>query len=735
MVPTCSCERSAIQRVRIKETSLDICLRAAVQWRDKEVQRSCIHTKAFMLLLSSVNADSESYDCDDDGIPEEGNDMIDQLNLDPLLVAVYKADNKDYGIIEKARVTARKKYKCLTCSSDIFSCSHVEAYERWVLDEGVDECDPVNDLLQGNGESVGEGEFECVTHAKYPYPHTATMAERYSMIENRFADLPSCLVPEQPDSTCMHGNRFDDRNPVEQGWVQHIDASIYTKYRKLSATVYYRPTNNCECDCRYFYQGTQDLLLNLDNETLIYMPYIIEYLHDCVEGKMPVAAHIRSVKRTAYNLLGSDCDTVPYKIFSRAFNAAIRLLDIDYKSLFYCKECDETGDGPDTVIIDGKMMGSRKDLMPNFDRGVNEIKNLTEVPEIPVKERVYLYDKKARDALTKYTGFHKSKLGKLKDLTDQEFTDIVATIHSCQPTLGTLISNLGKCCPEKARTFLGQLGIGSPSCAILPIAGSDKTIHLINRVVLEKINLTEPGYSALYDHIAEEAPLIKDFLVYCIQNNVHIDRFINEIIKSILQPFTNRPQTMYTEITEHQNLECFPAYPPVRGRANYASDKKRRKDKESTCRKEIKQHKALTPGLFVATCIHKVTLGFVIMDDFESPKTAFDMIMSRFKKAPKLIVYDNSCQLCTYCLRREPVHFRNTHFAVDRWHFATNHVGCTKGFDLRLYAKYQKINSSMREQENRFLSRISSQIVYMKLGNAMWLIKLFHALRNIVNKQ
>ncbi len=199
-----------------------------------------------------------------------------------------------------------------------------------------------------------------------------------------------------------------------------------------------------------------------------------------------------------------------------------------------------------------------------------------------------------------------------------------------------------------------------------------------------------------------------------------------------MKPFENRPESVYSEITEHQSLECFPAYPAVRGRANYESDKKHH-NKETSCRKETMKHRSLTPGLFVVSCLHKKTLGYVFMDDFESPRTAFNVILSRFRKAPRLIVYDNSCQLSTFCLKREPVFFQNTQFAIDRFHFTHNHKGCTDGFDLRQYKRYTKLNSSLREQENRFLSRIATQIVYMRLQNAMWLVKLFHALRNIIN--
>lgn len=42
--------------------------------------------------------------------------------------------------------------------------------------------------------------------------------------------------------------------------------------------------------------------------------------------------------------------------------------------------------------------------------------------------------------------------------------------------------------------------------------------------------------------------------------------------------------------------------------------------------------------------------------------------------APKIIVFDNCCNLHSYCLNRDPNFFRNTLFVVDRFHWF-NHTG------------------------------------------------------------
>ena len=94
---------------------------------------------------------------------------------------------------------------------------------------------------------------------------------------------------------------------------------------------------------------------------------------------------------------------------------------------------------------------------------------------------------------------------------------------------------------------------------------------------------------------------------------------------------------------------------------------------EVPCTKYSQSHPGLTPGIFAIFCPHGMCMGFVIMSRGEGPKTAFDFIFHRFAKAPKMIIYDNACNLHRYALRRQPLYFSATRFAMDRMH-QNNHV-------------------------------------------------------------
>ena len=90
----------------------------------------------------------------------------------------------------------------------------------------------------------------------------------------------------------------------------------------------------------------------------------------------------------------------------------------------------------------------------------------------------------------------------------------------------------------------------------------------------------------------------------------------------------------------------------------------------------------------------------------ESPNTPFSIVYERFPEGtlvsilydcnyvlinltgPSKLIYDNGCNLHSYCLNREPDFFMKTRFFVDKFHWK-NHTG-------KMYCKHSML----------FLSRI-----------------------------
>ena len=139
---------------------------------------------------------------------------------------------------------------------------------------------------------------------------------------------------------------------------------------------------------------------------------------------------------------------------------------------------------------------------------------------------------------------------------------------------------------------------------------------------------------------------------------------------------------------------------------------------QDACRKYSSTHPSLTPGIFTLLCRHGICCGFRVMESYESPWHPFEILLCRFPTPLKMIIYNNGCKLPQYVLNREPVHFKNTVFLVDRFHWR-GHVICSSSYSLDGYTSLDvaSINSQVNEQANAVLQRIKGHIANMKLDN------------------
>lgn len=97
--------------------------------------------------------------------------------------------------------------------------------------------------------------------------------------------------------------------------------------------------------------------------------------------------------------------------------------------------------------------------------------------------------------------------------------------------------------------------------------------------------------------------------------------------------------------------------------------------------------------------------------------------------APDTIFYDNACKLMNYTLSREPEHFQNTRFIVDKLHWV-NHVGCSEAFNPAIYHWTSKINTQACEQMNSRVKKLKSSLSYMTPQNFADHLTLFLYVRN-----
>ncbi|XP_019637295.1 PREDICTED: uncharacterized protein LOC109479747 [Branchiostoma belcheri] len=319
----CSCDEAREQHERLSATS---CVVTGEDIRDFAVREEglyCLHARAAKHIIATPL----SVEVEGDEEREDG--PVEQLQTEPFIAAAHDGDT--YGILK--RMGDGGKLCCVSCSGRQKSCAHVSAYKEWCRDRNVDS----NLVLTVSSEP----RFESVSTSPVPYPFTQEMREKFHRYVHHTETFPQNLVPDVPAGACRHGHDWDDRDPVAQEWIQHVGVCIYTRYATITdyyagpdgqqpRVVFYRPTVG-DCGCRHMYDGSADLLHNIDNRHMIFYGLLVDYLHSMVEGRQPLKTMERVCNRTR-----SVCDLdnfkgIPYGILRQGWNTWARRLDIDWK--------------------------------------------------------------------------------------------------------------------------------------------------------------------------------------------------------------------------------------------------------------------------------------------------------------------------------------------------------------------------------------------------------------------
>ncbi|KZV93939.1 hypothetical protein EXIGLDRAFT_612330 [Exidia glandulosa HHB12029] len=140
-----------------------------------------------------------------------------------------------------------------------------------------------------------------------------------------------------------------------------------------------------------------------------------------------------------------------------------------------------------------------------------------------------------------------------------------------------------------------------------------------------------------------------------------------------------------------------------------------------------------TGGILGFWCTHGVCLGFHCIPEGEGRDDVFSALYTRWKVAPKYVIYDFACALGPYCMMREAEFFMDTHFLIDKFH-SLGHKSCSAACFLSTYAAYDPqlaaVNSSAAEFGNSGLKRIRKSIRYMSQRHAIIYIHRFLCLWN-----
>jgi hypothetical protein len=142
------------------------------------------------------------------------------------------------------------------------------------------------------------------------------------------------------------------------------------------------------------------------------------------------------------------------------------------------------------------------------------------------------------------------------------------------------------------------------------------------------------------------------------------------------------------------------------------------KDVEGGCNKDY------YPGTLLYWCgEHRKCLGFYILPSHESLfqvidllKKVYSIFVTRFRRMPQIIIYDNGCNLSDYILNRSPLLFANTIVLSDGFHWK-NHDNCTIAYNSNAYLSLKGFNSVLHEQMNRYLDKLKPIAIHMRMDS------------------
>ena len=105
---------------------------------------------------------------------------------------------------------------------------------------------------------------------------------------------------------------------------------------------------------------------------------------------------------------------------------------------------------------------------------------------------------------------------------------------------------------------------------------------------------------------------------------------------------------------------------------------------------------------------------------------------TRWPTAPKVVIYDNACNLYIYTHMRESWFFKDTKFIIDRLHHFA-HKQCSPVFHFDLVAELYRRNSQLLEEFWGCNTSNPNRVGYMNQVNALYQMR--HDIHNRMQAQ
>lgn len=582
-------------------------------------------------------------------------------------------------------------------------------------------------------------------HASFPYPSTPPIIEACWQHQDH---APDQLQPALPDGPCHCGLQY---------------TNAYIRVNKACRILYPAPRCGCKRElfelqcpnqnpsCTVVYDGIDDGLFHFSNESCVSLWLLYQYADQFQNDGKTLSAFVhdqcevyRQHRHTSLPFGDEAFCSVQH--FRQVYQAwAIK---VDRKFLFRCPVC---GDQPPVLVGDA----TSESIQARYycgqsitDAHADSIAQLR--PHVRADRCMFRADadRKLLKGLASYVrgdnrtafGHQKITADKLFVLDDNEEALMEAAMNQ---NMGSLVADVAHMCDRLAPSdrkvlgkMLGSLASDSPAISYSPLTVAN---------AFEPLFASHAhGYPAEFlELLQNEAPLFLEFSA--VLDRMHDVAVLGSTVMSkyidFVKKLVERTLTCATGGPALSDYECEQRAPSstsdscltsgvcvgvsqVHHRPKYSIDG----DKDATeCRHQFisgSHGSKRTGGIFTWFCRHGICYAFYIIPNAEGRNEAFSFLLKYFKVAPKVVVYDFACALQDYCLNRQPEHFRDTTFLVDRFHWF-NHVSCARSYSLSSYLQYAYLNSQVAEQCNSALTRIKCSISQMKQVTFMSGVRFF----------
>lgn len=170
------------------------------------------------------------------------------------------------------------------------------------------------------------------------------------------------------------------------------------------------------------------------------------------------------------------------------------------------------------------------------------------------------------------------------------------------------------------------------------------------------------------------------------------------------------------------------------GRGKYRHDIRFDKYEMFDCNKLYVKSKRFTPGILtVQCCCNKPQLlGYIVMTRAESTGLALTSMLTNFQVPPRVVYYDNACNLVRSVITRVPWLMHLSKFMVDRFHYKSH--TCSEIFDPDSYYSMGQDKSTTAESINARIEKSVPYLRFLKAENLIPHLNLRFALLNVTTR-